>query len=153
VAAWLTACLPAGRPAGRLAPYRTEEPVPGSWCRLVCARGPVVYFTTGSEEQKFVNLRANPYVVLTTGTNDWRGGVDVVVEGKAGHVTDEAELTRVAATYRAKWDGAWQYEVRDGRFYHDAGAGIGPSEVFAVTPTRAFAHSKCEPFGATTHRF
>ena len=112
-----------------------------------------LYFSTGAGEQKFVNLSANPYVVLTTGTNDWQGGVDVVVEGKAVHVTDEAELRRVAAAYRAKWDGAWQYEVRDGRFYHDAGAGIGPSEVFAVTPTRAFAYSKGDPFGATTHRF
>ena len=110
-----------------------------------------LYFSTGAEEQKSVNLRANPYVVLTTGTNDWRGGVDVVVEGKAVHVTDEAELTRVAAAFRAKWDGeSWQYEVRDGRFYHGDNW---PSEVFAVAPTRAFAHSKGGPFGATTHRF
>jgi hypothetical protein len=25
--------------------------------------------------------------------------------------------------------------------------------VFAVAPTRAFAHAKGDPFGATTHRF
>ena len=114
--------------------------------------GGTLYFTTGTGEQKYVNLRANPYVVLTTGTNDWQRGVDVVVEGKAVHVTDEAELTRVAAAYRAKWDGAWQFEARDGRFYNN-GADEWPSEVFAVAPTRAFAHSKGEPFGATTHRF
>ena len=111
-----------------------------------------LYFTTGAEEQKFVNLRANPYVVLTTGTNDWDHGVDVVVEGKAVHVTDETVLGRVAEAFRAKWNGAWQFEVRDGRFYN-RGAGGWPSEVFGVTPTRAFAHSKGEPFSATTHRF
>ena len=110
-----------------------------------------LYFSTGAEEQKFVNLRANPYVVLTTGTNDWQSGVDVVVEGKAVHVTDETVLTRVADAYRAKWNGAWQYQVRDGRFYH--GGLDWPSEVFEVTPTRAFAHSKGDSFGATTHRF
>jgi nitroimidazol reductase NimA-like FMN-containing flavoprotein (pyridoxamine 5'-phosphate oxidase superfamily) len=111
-----------------------------------------LYFTTGVGEQKFVNLRANPYVVLTTGTNDWDHGIDVVVEGKAELVTDEAVLTRVAKAYSAKWDGAWQFEVRDGRFYNH-GADEWPSEVFGVAPTRAFAHSKGEPFGATTHRF
>ena len=111
-----------------------------------------LYFTTGTEEQKFANLRANPYVVLTTGTNDWEHGVDVVVEGKAVHVTDEAVLARVAEAFGAKWNGAWQYEVRDGRFYN-GGADGWSSEVFGVTPTRAFAHSKGEPFGATTHRF
>jgi nitroimidazol reductase NimA-like FMN-containing flavoprotein (pyridoxamine 5'-phosphate oxidase superfamily) len=111
-----------------------------------------LYFTTGAGEQKFVNLRANPYVVLTTGTNDWDHGIDVVVEGKAELVTDETVLARVAKAYSAKWDGAWQFEVRDGRFYNH-GADDWPSEVFAVAPTRAFAHSKGEPFGATTHRF
>jgi uncharacterized pyridoxamine 5'-phosphate oxidase family protein len=110
-----------------------------------------LYFTTGAEEQKFVNLRANPHVVLTTGANDWDHGIDVVVEGDAVHVTDEALLARVADAFGVKWNGEWQYEVRDGRF-HNRGGGW-PSEVFGVTPTRAFAHSKCEPFGATTHRF
>ena len=111
-----------------------------------------LYFTTGAGEQKFVNLRANPHVVLTTGANDWDHGVDVVVEGKAVPVTDETVLTRVAEAFRAKWNGDWQFEVRDGRFYNH-GADEWPSEVFGVTPTRAFAHSKGEPFGATTHRF
>lgn len=111
-----------------------------------------LYFHTGAGEQKFVNLRANPYVVLTTGSNQWDQGIDVVVEGKAVHVTDEKVLARVAEAFAAKWDGRWQLEVRDGRFYN-RGAGEWPSEVFAVQPTRAFSHAKGEPFGATTHRF
>lgn len=33
-----------------------------------------LYFTTGPEEQKALNLRANPHVVLATGRNDWDRG-------------------------------------------------------------------------------
>jgi nitroimidazol reductase NimA-like FMN-containing flavoprotein (pyridoxamine 5'-phosphate oxidase superfamily) len=111
-----------------------------------------LYFHTGAKEQKFVNLRVNPNVVLTTGCNRWDEGVDVVVEGKAVRVTDENVLARVAEAFTAKWDGRWQLVVRDGRFY-DRSAEDWPSEVFAVSPTRVFAHAKGDPFGATTHRF
>jgi hypothetical protein len=43
------------------------------------------------------------------------------------------------------------FEVRDGRF-HNQGADW-PCEVFGVSPAKAFAHAKGDPFGATTHRF
>jgi nitroimidazol reductase NimA-like FMN-containing flavoprotein (pyridoxamine 5'-phosphate oxidase superfamily) len=110
-----------------------------------------LYFHTGPEEQKFLNLRVNPNVVLTTGANDWDRGTDVVVEGKAVRVTDEAKLSRAADAFTARWDGRWQLEARDGGFYHpDFGNW---SAVFGVTPARAFAHAKGDPFGATTHRF
>jgi hypothetical protein len=39
-----------------------------------------LHFTTGPAEQKAVNLRTNPNVVLTTGCNTWDRGLDVVVE-------------------------------------------------------------------------
>jgi nitroimidazol reductase NimA-like FMN-containing flavoprotein (pyridoxamine 5'-phosphate oxidase superfamily) len=48
-----------------------------------------IYFTTGPGEQKAVNLRANPHVVLTTGCHQWDAGLDVIVEGDAVRVTDE----------------------------------------------------------------
>ena len=111
-----------------------------------------LYFHTSAEEQKFANLRANPNVVLTTGCNRWDGGIDVIVEGNAVHVTDEKVLIRVAEAFAARWDGRWQLTVRNGRFYNRS-AGDWPSEVFAVAPVRAFAHAKGDPFGATTHRF
>ena len=111
-----------------------------------------LYFHTGAEEQKFANLRANPGVVLTTGCNRWDEGTDVVVEGSAVRVTDEKVLTRVAAAFAGKWDGRWDLAVRDGRFYN-RNASDWPSEVFAVTPARVFAHAKADPRGATTHRF
>jgi nitroimidazol reductase NimA-like FMN-containing flavoprotein (pyridoxamine 5'-phosphate oxidase superfamily) len=52
----------------------------------------MVCFTTGAGEQKFANLRGNPHVVLTTGCNTWDRGIDVIVEGNAVQVTDEAKL-------------------------------------------------------------
>lgn len=112
----------------------------------------MLYFHTGTAEQKYINLRANPHVVLTAGTSAWDHGVDVVVEGSAVPVTDEAVLARVAKAFAARWDGRWQLEVRDGRFYNGGADGF-PSEVFGVAPARAFAHAKGDPFGATTHRF
>jgi general stress protein 26 len=108
-----------------------------------------IHFSTGAEEQKFANLAANPHVVLTTGCNRWDQGLDVVVEGEAVRVTDEDTLRRLAQAWTTKWEGQWQFAVRDGCFHHQAGAAI----VFSVTPAKVFAHAKGDPFGATTHRF
>src|SRR5436305_4480252 len=47
-----------------------------------------IHFSTGPTEQKAINLRGNPHVILMTGCNDWKGGLDVVVEGDAIQVTD-----------------------------------------------------------------
>jgi nitroimidazol reductase NimA-like FMN-containing flavoprotein (pyridoxamine 5'-phosphate oxidase superfamily) len=111
-----------------------------------------IWFSTGQGEQKFLNLRANPHVVLTTGCAQWDRGLDVVVEGDAVQVTDDAALERAAAAFRPKWDGRWQWTARDGAF-RDADSGQGEALVFAVQPVRVFAHDKGDPFGATTHRF
>jgi general stress protein 26 len=109
-----------------------------------------LHFSTGYEEQKGVNLAANPHVVLTTGCNQWNAGLDVVVEGDAIRVTDDARLRRLADAWKTKWDGSWQFDVQDGCFQHPGG---GLAVVFAVRPAKVFAHAKGEPFGATTHRF
>jgi general stress protein 26 len=107
-----------------------------------------LHFCTGADEQKAVNLRTNPHVVLTTGCARWDEGLDVVVEGEAVPVTDDGTLHRLAAAWREKWDGRWQFEVGDGEFRH--GAGTAP--VFAVTPTRVLAFGK-GTFTHTSHRF
>lgn len=109
-----------------------------------------LYFSTGAEEQKFFNLRANKHVVLTTGCNSWEEGLDVVVEGAAVDVTDEETLKRVAAAFATKWNGRWKFQVRDGCFLHPGG---GVAMVFSVLPAKIFAHSKGDPFGATTYKF
>ncbi len=49
-----------------------------------------LYFSTGADEQKAVNLRGNPHVLLLTGCHRWNEGLDVVAEGDAVRVTDDA---------------------------------------------------------------
>ena len=107
-----------------------------------------IHFSTGAGEQKAVNLRTNPHVILTTGCNLWDRGVDVVVEGDAVQTTDTAVLQRLAEAWRAKWDGRWQYQVRDGSFHHDGGSAL----VFSVVPTKVLAFGK-GTFTHTRHRF
>lgn len=112
-----------------------------------------LHFHTGPEEQKAINLRSNPNVVLTTGCNSWTGGLDVVLDGEAVRVTDEAVLGRLAEVWARKWDGRWQLSARDGGYHHEGMDGDGVSHVFSVTPSKVYAHAKGDPFGATTHRF
>jgi general stress protein 26 len=106
-----------------------------------------IYFCTGPDEQKAVNLRHSPHVTLTTGCNQWNTGLDVIVEGDAEPVIDNALLSRLAAAWATKWDGRWQYEVRDGRFQHTAGEAL----VFSVTPSKVLAFGK-GTFTQTRHR-
>lgn len=109
-----------------------------------------LHFCTGPAEQKAVNLRANPQVALTTGCNQWDTGVDIVVEGDARQVTDEATLARLAQAWAGKWDGRWQFQPRDGAFQHSDQEGI--ALVFSVQPTKILAFTKGH-FSHTRHRF
>src|SRR2546428_8099079 len=91
-----------------------------------------LYFCTGAEEQKCVNLARNANCVLTTGNNAWKSGLDVVVEGTAERVTDEKLLVHLAESWRSEDDGRWDFAVRDGMFRHHGGDAV----VFAVAPTQ-----------------
>jgi general stress protein 26 len=110
-----------------------------------------LHFCTGNAEQKAVNLRGNPHVILMTGCNRWEEGLDVVVEGNAVPVTDEAVLRSLAQAWAAKWDGQWQFQVRDGSF-QDQGGGDGRVLVFQVAPAKILAFAK-GAFGQTRHSF
>src|SRR5437868_14584196 len=57
-----------------------------------------LYFCTGASERKAKNLAHNSQVVITTGCNVLEG-LDVVVEGKAVQLSDEAKLQRLADMY------------------------------------------------------
>ena len=103
-----------------------------------------LHFTTGPTEQKALNLDKNRNVALTTGCNSWDQGLDVVVEGEARRVTDRATLERLAAAWRTKWDGSWQFDAADEGFHHEAG---GLALVFAVEPAKVLAFGK----GTFTH--
>jgi nitroimidazol reductase NimA-like FMN-containing flavoprotein (pyridoxamine 5'-phosphate oxidase superfamily) len=108
-----------------------------------------VHFVTGAEEQKALNIRSNPHVVLTTGCNRWEQGLDVVVEGVAVPVTDDRVLERLAEAWAKKWDGRWQWVVRDSAFRHDDGEA---ALVFSVAPTKSLAFAK-GAFSHTRHLF
>jgi general stress protein 26 len=111
-----------------------------------------LHFTTGAQEQKALNLSANPHVALTTGCNSWQDGVDVVVEGHAIQVTDHARLVRLADAWRAKWNGSWQFEAGNGVFRHPSGGG--EASVYAVKPVKVLAFAKGDGrFCHTRHLF
>jgi nitroimidazol reductase NimA-like FMN-containing flavoprotein (pyridoxamine 5'-phosphate oxidase superfamily) len=109
-----------------------------------------LYFCTGPEEQKAVNLEANARVALTTGCNNWQDGLDVIVEGEAERVTDDSRLTELARAWRGKWDGSWEFEPVPEGFRHSGEEGI--AHVFAVRPDKVLAFGK-SPFSHTRHRF
>lgn len=108
-----------------------------------------MHFTTGASEQKAENLRADDRVLLQVGRLDWESGLDVVVEGRASLTTDPAQLARLAAAWRRRWDGRWAYEAHDDRLRHPGGFEV---LTYSVRPQRvlAFAEGK---FGHTLHRF
>jgi general stress protein 26 len=109
-----------------------------------------LYFSTGGTEQKALNLRTNSNVILTTGCNSWDRGLDIVVEGPAAQVTDDALLARLATAWSEKWDGRWHYDAHGGLFHHpDGGDDV---LVYAVRPDKILAFGK-GTFTHTSHRF
>jgi general stress protein 26 len=109
-----------------------------------------LHFCTGEGEQKAHNLEHNPHVILTSGTNAWDSGLDVVIEGDAANVTDPAVLKRLAEAWSAKWDGRWTYELGDGCFHHPGGEER--ILVFSVAPAKILAFAK-GTFSQSRHRF
>ncbi|MER6676940.1 pyridoxamine 5'-phosphate oxidase family protein [Streptomyces sp. NPDC000983] len=132
---WISTVRPDGRPH--------VTPLPAVWS------AGALHFCTGPEERKARNLAANPEVVLTTGTNTWDRGYDLVVEGTAVRVTEEERLGALAAAWEEKYGSFWHFEVRDGCFRH----GPGHAFVFSVAPRTVFGFGKGEPFSQTRWRF
>ena len=80
-----------------------------------------LYFSTGGIAQKTRNLRGNPHVVLTTGSNHLANGFDVVVEGDAVPCTDVAVLERLNRMWSTLWGEGWPIAFRNGAFYESSG--------------------------------
>jgi nitroimidazol reductase NimA-like FMN-containing flavoprotein (pyridoxamine 5'-phosphate oxidase superfamily) len=112
--------------------------------------GETLCFCTGETEQKALNLSYNPNVLLTTGTNIWDRGVDVVVEGATRPVVEADRLRQLAELWRTKWAGDWRYEVGEGCFHNPGSSGR--VLVFSVAPTKVMAFAQ-GTFSHTTHRF
>ena len=66
-------------------------------------------------------------------------------------MTDDALLTRLAQAWARKWNGQWQFHVRDGRF-EQPGDGEGEALVFEVRPAKILAFAKGR-FAQTRHSF
>jgi general stress protein 26 len=135
---WLSTVRPGGRPH--------VTPLLGVWLEGA------LYFCTGSTERKARNLAQNPHCVLTTGRNELDDGLDVVVEGAASTVSDEAELRRVADTYESKY--GRKVTAPEGTWFGlgDAIRG-GSALVYRVAPAIAFGFGKGKQFSQTRWRF
>jgi hypothetical protein len=131
---WITTVRRDGRPH--------VTPLVGVWV------DDAMHFATGPQEQKAVNLQENQQVAVTTGSNTWAEGIDVVVEGIAVRLTDNAELQHVADAYFAKYGDDWAFEVGDGTF----GSGDDAAYVFRIQPAKVLAFAK-QPHAQTRYRF
>jgi len=107
------------------------------------------YFNAGATTRKARNLARNPQCAITVATSPF----DLVVEGEAVKVTEEAKLQRIAEVYASQ---GWQATVRDGALYAEysaPSAGPPPWDLYEVTPATVFALGTAEPYGATRWRF
>jgi general stress protein 26 len=130
---WLSTVRHDGRPH--------VTPLPAVWL------DGTLHFCTGSLEQKAKNLESDPRCILAAGANQFRSGLDVVVEGTAVRVTDPAQLRTLAATWKSKLD--WDFEVTEGGFRDPAGrTGL----VYALVPGKILAFGK-NPYSQTRYRF
>ena len=108
-----------------------------------------VYFTSGAGTRKSRNLADDPNCVVSVSLKD----LDLVIEGSAVKVTDEATLALIAKRYAAQ---GWPASVKDGAFTHEfsaPSAGPPPWDLYVITPTTAFGVATAEPHGATRWRF
>jgi uncharacterized pyridoxamine 5'-phosphate oxidase family protein len=131
---WLSTVRPDGRPH--------VTPLLSVWL------DGALYFCTGPSERKARNLAQNPHCVLTTGCNALNEGLDLVVEGDAAEVSDDAQLRRIADAYESKYGSDWHFEVRDGAFHGEGGE----ARVYEVAPSTAFGFGK-GAFSQTRWRF
>ena len=131
---WLSTVRPDGRPH--------VTPLISVWF------GGALHFCTGSSERKAKNLVGNPHCILTTRSSALDAGLDVVVEGDAKKVSDDARLRRIAEAYEAKYGSDGRFTVRDGAFHGEGGEAL----VYEVAPSTAFGFGKGD-FSQTRWRF
>ena len=111
-----------------------------------------LYFCTGPGERKAKNLLGNAQCVLTTGRNRLSDGMDVVVEGKAVKVDDDAEFRSIADAYEAKYgqyftspEGTWSGLADSIR----GGEALG----YRVSPSKVLGFDKGKQYSQTRWRF
>jgi hypothetical protein len=120
---WLATVSPDGRPHVR--------PILGLWLDRA------FYFITAETTRKGRNLAADPRCVIAA-SSAALPAVDVIVEGDAFKVTDQAKVRRVADAYASRLH--WPLEVRGGAVLgpNAPTAGPPPYAVFELTPRTVF---------------
>ena len=107
------------------------------------------YFCTGPDEQKAKNIVDNSNCAVVTGSNTYGEGLDIVVEGNADRLVEEARLQELARQFVEKYGPEWQFEVRDSAFHHTGGE----AWVYQVAPKKVLGFDKGDPGGQTRWRF
>ena len=140
-----------GTTSWALARERLSNPEPGrmSWLATVRPDGrphlmPIIafwiddalHFVMGEGTRKGRNLAADGRCVVATGTTTLPS-LDVVVEGHAEALDDEAAVRRIAETLGGK---GWPLEVRGDRVDgpHAPTAGAPPYAIYRMVPSKAF---------------
>jgi hypothetical protein len=131
---------------------RLEHPAPGQnhWLATVAPDGrphlmPIIafwidgafHFLAGRGTQKGRNLAADGRCVIGTG-NLTIPSMDLVVEGNAQPVSDEAAVARLVEVFGGK---DWPLEARGSDVYgpHGPTAGPPPYAIYRLEPTKVFA--------------
>jgi formylmethanofuran:tetrahydromethanopterin formyltransferase len=133
---WLSTVRPDGRPH--------VTPLIAVWV------DDALYFSTGEEERKRLNLADNPHCALTTGCNTLDRGLDIVVEGDAIRVISESQLRRIVDAYVAKYGETWRFDVQGDSLVGKVG---NVAWLFRVEPVTAFGFGKGDVFSQTRWRF
>jgi Pyridoxamine 5'-phosphate oxidase len=108
-----------------------------------------LFFVSGPTTRKSRNLAANPACTVSATLP----GIDLVIEGDASRVTDQATLERLAAHYRGV---GWPAEVEEDAFtapFSAPSAGPPPWYLYTVSVHTVFGLGGGEPPGATRWRF
>lgn len=132
---WLSTVRPDGRPH--------ITPLLAVWL------DDALHFCTGKDERKRKNLAGNNRCILTTGCNLYSEGLDIIVEGRAERIADDAALQGIADAYESKYGADWHFDVGDGAFVtegHEAW-------VYRVAPETAFGYLRGDKGSQTRWRF
>jgi hypothetical protein len=130
---------------------RLEHPAPGQnhWLATVTPDGrphlmPIIafwfegafHFLAGRTTRKGRNLAADDRCVIATG-NLTMPSMDLIVEGRAHPITDQADVARLAATFGGE---GWPLEARGSDVYgpHGPTAGPPPYAIYRLEATKVF---------------
>jgi nitroimidazol reductase NimA-like FMN-containing flavoprotein (pyridoxamine 5'-phosphate oxidase superfamily) len=94
------------------------------------------YFIAGEGTRKARNLAGDGRCVIATGSTKLPS-MDIVVEGRAEPLSDDADVRRIAEDFSAN---GWPLEARGAEVYgqHAPTAGPPPYRIFRMVPSKAF---------------